>query len=193
LLIFLLIMSLGDWDQAQEGSGLTPLAFAQEATAGDREQETNKPDHLACYEVKCVDKEGKTYDCPKEYAQVQLFNQFTNKHGLKVVVGRLKLLCVPTRKEHKEDKEAEWCSPGFWRNNADKHDANQWPVPTTTLYNAVISTPSVPGNPTLLDVLHAPQTYGGAAFNAVADYLSAQADLNFTGERTDNCPLDQHG
>jgi hypothetical protein len=87
----------------------------------------------------------------------------------------------------------EWCSPGFWRNNADKHGASQWPVPTDTLYNSVISSPSVAGDPTLLDVLLSPQTYGGAAFNAVATYLSTEAGLNVTDPIVHNCPLDQHG
>jgi hypothetical protein len=44
-------------------------------------------------------------------------------------------------------------------------------------------------NPTLLQVLQGPQYYGGAAFNAVGDYLSA-IYVNFTGIRVPgSCPL----
>jgi hypothetical protein len=95
--------------------------------------------------------------------------------------------------------EPEWCSPGFWKNNAANWGANAWPVPTSTKYNAVISSPGpASGNPTLLQVLQSPGSYfpktqQGAAFNAVGDYLSEQAGLNFTGERVDNCPLSQTG
>jgi hypothetical protein len=93
--------------------------------------------------------------------------------------------------------DAEWCSPGFWRNNANKHGANQWPVSTDTKYNAVISDPTVAGDPSLLDVLNSPQTYGGAAFNAVGTYLSIEAGLNVqfdeNGNPIHNCPLDQQG
>jgi hypothetical protein len=86
--------------------------------------------------------------------------------------------------------DAEWCSPGFWRNNAANWGAGAWPVPTTTLYNAVID-PDVAGNPSLLDVLNAPQIYGGAAFNAAATYLSIQAGLNVTTPIVHNCTLTQ--
>lgn len=46
-------------------------------------------------------------------------------------------------------------------------------------------------NPTLWEVLQAPQWYDGDAFNAVGDLLSAaHPDVNFTGERVeDSCPL----
>jgi hypothetical protein len=44
-------------------------------------------------------------------------------------------------------------------------------------------------NPTLLQVLQGPQYYGGAAFNAVGDYLSA-IYVNFNGIRVPgSCPL----
>lgn len=88
----------------------------------------------------------------------------------------------------------EWCSPGFWRNNAMKHGASAWPVPTATKYNNVVTSPTVAGDPTLLDVLLSPKTYGGAAFNAVGDYLSSESPhVDFDGTRTNNCPIDQHG
>lgn len=91
--------------------------------------------------------------------------------------------------------EGEWCSPGFWRANAQFHGASQWPVSTGTLYNSVISDPSVAGNPTLLDVLLAPNTFGGAAFNAVGTYLSLEKgmDVQFdgNGDPIHNCLLSQ--
>ena len=109
-LILLAVITLGDWDQNQGFSGLTPLAFAQDAAG---EQDNKKFDHFACYEVRCFDKYHHKVDCPKENAKVVLFNQFTedNDHhssgerdeGLKVVVERLRLLCAPTRKEHKDN------------------------------------------------------------------------------------------
>jgi hypothetical protein len=88
--------------------------------------------------------------------------------------------------------EGEWCSPGFWRANANKKGASQWPVLTDTLYNAVILSPSVEGNPTLLDVLNSPQTYGGEAFNAVGTYLSTEKGLKVTDPIVHNCPLSQN-
>ncbi|MFJ3831764.1 hypothetical protein ACIPWI_27890 [Streptomyces sp. NPDC090046] len=91
--------------------------------------------------------------------------------------------------------DAEWCSPGFWRNHPE-----DWPVPTDTLWSASIGgtlpdrTPSgiangAPTDPSLLYLLEHPQYYGGDDTNTVADYLSIQAGLNFTGARVDNCPL----
>jgi hypothetical protein len=48
-----------------------------------------------------------------------------------------------------------------------------------------------PADPTLGDVVHNPQWYGGSAFNDVGDLLSeAHPDVNFNGERVeDSCPL----
>ncbi|MBM3666014.1 MAG: hypothetical protein FJW90_00775 [Actinobacteria bacterium] len=104
---------------------------------------------------------------------------------------------------------SEWCSPGFWKNNADKHGASAWPVPTNTKYESVIGTPAPAGgilgpnpinghDPTLLQVLKSPKTcFGatnqGAAFNAVGTYLSIEAGLTNVVEGTDNCPINQHG
>ncbi len=95
---------------------------------------------------------------------------------------------------------SEWCSPGFWLNNAVNFGASAWKVPTNTLYSSVISSPApIAGtNPTLLQVLQNKQAYftsqnQGEAFNKVGDYLSLQAGLKFNGTRTDNCPLDQQG
>lgn len=120
VVILLVGVTLGDWDRHQGLSGLTPLAFAQDAMGRDDKPENDKKkDHFACYEVKCLkkgDHKGgdQIVECPKEYEKVILFNQFTeddddhrphdrDDKGLKVVVERLKLLCVPTRKEHKDD------------------------------------------------------------------------------------------
>jgi len=87
----------------------------------------------------------------------------------------------------------EWCSPGFWRANALNWGASAWPVPTDTLYKSAGLSPEVSGNPTLLDVLRSPKTYGGTAFNAVGTYLSEEAGLNVTTPGEDNCVFNQQG
>jgi hypothetical protein len=86
------------------------------------------------------------------------------------------------------ENEAQWCSPGYWR---QPQHLDSWTVDPNTKYNDVISSPSVPGDPTLLEVLQSPKVYGGEAFNGVGDYLSGlHPDVNFTGERVeDSCPL----
>jgi hypothetical protein len=75
-------------------------------------------DHFACYEVKCIDRHDKdghrVTQCDTEEERVTLFNQFTDEKakkdkkdhddGQKVLVGDLKLLCVPTKKVH-DDKD----------------------------------------------------------------------------------------
>lgn len=90
------------------------------------------------------------------------------------------------------DEGDEWCSPGYWRNHLDS-----W-AEYDVLFSAVIGEVTLSklgvkrgmtDNPTLLQVLQGPQYYGGAAFNAVADYLSA-IYVNFTGIRVPgSCPL----
>jgi hypothetical protein len=122
VVMLLVGITLGDWDRYQGFSGFTPLAIAQDAMGRDDDQGNNKKqDHFACYEVKCLkkgrDKGGDTVvDCPKEFEKVVLFNQFTeddrnhrrggrDDDGLTVVVERLKLLCVPTRKEHDDHRD----------------------------------------------------------------------------------------
>jgi hypothetical protein len=93
-----------------------------------------------------------------------------------------------------------YCSPGYWRNTLN-FNPNGWTTigvtPPGPLYNDVISDPKVVGSPTLLDVLNAPQTYGGAAFNAVGAYLTDLIpgyvfDPSLVGT-DDSCPLDAHG
>ncbi|WP_282693908.1 hypothetical protein [Streptomyces sp. CC208A] len=92
-------------------------------------------------------------------------------------------------------EDAEWCSPGFWRNHPE-----EWPVPTTTPYSSVFGAPpprsnngimnNAPTDPTLFEVVDNPQWYGGGAANRVADYLSDQDPrINYQGVRVDNCPL----
>ncbi|MFJ8712387.1 hypothetical protein ACIRD9_04135 [Streptomyces violaceus] len=96
--------------------------------------------------------------------------------------------------------EAQWCSPGFWRN----HHPEEW-GPTgldgSESYSSVFNgdLPSrtqaginagAPTNPSILFVLQNPQYYGGDDTNRIADELSDRhPDINFTGARVDNCPL----
>ncbi|MGA5202264.1 hypothetical protein [Streptomyces variegatus] len=96
--------------------------------------------------------------------------------------------------------DAQWCSPGFWRN----HHPEEWGPTGLTgseSYSSVFNgdLPSrtqaginagAPTNPSILFVLQNPQYYGGDDTNRIADELSDRhPDINFTGERVDNCPL----
>lgn len=96
---------------------------------------------------------------------------------------------------------AEWCSPGYWRQD---HHLDSWEATGYKItdvfsealgYDVTLSKQGVRANadpnPTLLMVLQSPQYYGGDAFNAVGDLLSAaHPDVNFNGERIeDSCPL----
>jgi uncharacterized repeat protein (TIGR01451 family) len=98
--------------------------------------------------------------------------------------------------------EAQWCSPGYWRNHPDAADeaaaAGGFSMDDT--YSSIFgSAPPLkpqgvradaPTDPTLREVLDNPQWYGGDAFNIVADLLSElHPDVSFTGERVENCPL----
>lgn len=95
----------------------------------------------------------------------------------------------------------EWCSPGYWRqaHHLDSWDATDY-SPDDSFYYALGYYPTLSKqgqksgattNPTLWQVLQAPQYYGGDAFNAVGDLLSAaHPDVDFLGERVeDSCPL----
>ena len=97
---------------------------------------------------------------------------------------------------------SEWCSPGYWRNHLDAATAALEGTGYTlqSTYSEVFGSapPLKPkatkdgasADPTLQEVLENPQYYGGDAFNTVADYLSQNhPDVNFTGERVENCPL----
>ncbi|WP_030692855.1 hypothetical protein [Streptomyces globisporus] len=94
--------------------------------------------------------------------------------------------------------DAEWCSPGYWKN----HPAAWGPtgVSPDTLYSSVFGAPpprspngvrnNAPTDPSLFVVVSNPQWYGGGAANNVADYLSDHhPDINYQGVRVDNCPL----
>jgi hypothetical protein len=98
----------------------------------------------------------------------------------------------------------EWCSPGFWRNNYNKHAASAWPPDITGVYfyaetgaDRPALKQNAPPNPTIIEVLDAPNTYGGGAFNWVGTFLSLEAGLNVqfdaNGTPIHNCPLDQQG
>lgn len=97
----------------------------------------------------------------------------------------------------------QWCSPGYWR---QEHHLDSWDaagispdmkfgdpdavgyLPTRSKLGQRVGAPT---DPTLFQVLSAPQYYGGDAFNAVGDLLSkAHPDVNFLDERKeDSCPL----
>jgi hypothetical protein len=98
----------------------------------------------------------------------------------------------------------EWCSPGYWR---QVHHLDSWPEDYKPEDNFAQTTGMTPKlskqgvsaaktnvsllDPTLSQVLAYPQYYGGDAFNAVGDLLSAaHVDVNYGGERVeDSCPL----
>ena len=98
-----------------------------------------------------------------------------------------------------------WCSPGFWSNNAAKFGAVAWPASERTYYDYNSTAgqragcPVAQGNPTLLQVLQNPKSYfdsqrKGIGFNCVADYLSAKAGLAGTaGDNNGVCSIDQSG
>lgn len=96
-------------------------------------------------------------------------------------------------------EEGQWCSPGYWRNHPAAWAATGYSQ-SDNFAAAIGYTPArspqgvrsnAPTNPTLGDVVNNPQWYGGEAFNAVGDLLSAaHPDVNFLGERIeDSCPL----
>jgi hypothetical protein len=101
--------------------------------------------------------------------------------------------------------DGEWCSPGYWRQPQNLDSWEDTGYKTTDLYTDKIgslpspinrkpagcSSSEAPTSPTLLQVLEKPQCYGGTAFNAVGDLLSAaHPDVDFQGTRTQNsCPL----
>lgn len=99
-----------------------------------------------------------------------------------------------------EPPPTQWCSPGYWR---QEHHLDSWAatgISPDELYSTyfgqiTLSAKGIkdkaPTNPTLWQVLQAPQWYGGDAFNNVGDLLSAaHPDVNFGGVRVENsCPL----
>jgi hypothetical protein len=100
-----------------------------------------------------------------------------------------------------------WCSPGFWATALKQHRTgvldylydNTSPHLDLTLvhYNSISGAPlskkTSGQNPTLAQVLASPNTYGGPAFNSVADYIAAQLGWNGTQLTGENCPIDAHG
>ena len=122
LLVLLTVTFLGGGNMlGGTGTWIAPAQADDQQDYG-KDYDKHDYDHLACYEVKCIDrydKDGrKVTQCDSEEERVQLFNQFTDekdkkdrKHykdrdGQKVLVGELKLLCVPTKKvemDHKDD------------------------------------------------------------------------------------------
>lgn len=129
-----------------------------------------------------------TFPAEQTYAnETILINFYPTENGETVQRDGSRFVEV-TKPDCEQPRGGEWCSPGYWR---QPHHLDSWPVSTDTLYNDVIASPSVRGNPTLLQVLQSPQTYKGRAFNAAGDYLSAQSpDVDFDGTRVeDSCPL----
>jgi hypothetical protein len=69
------------------------------------------------------------------------------------------------------------CTPGFWKNNADKHDASQWgAIDPDATFTSVFGANDLPAGTTLLEALN----LGGGGVNAlarhaVAAYLNSQA------------------
>lgn len=124
---------------------------------------------------------------------------FVNNAGktIQPAISHYNVCYVPVPK-----KTSQWCSPGYWRQT--QHLAS-WDatglMPEDLFYDKLGYYPALSPqglrsratmNPTLWQVLQSPQWYGGAAFNAIGDLLSAaHPDVNFTGERVpDSCPLD---
>jgi hypothetical protein len=100
-----------------------------------------------------------------------------------------------------EQMVGEWCSPGYWRQSQHLDSWSATGYSPSNLFLASFPDYVLPTakknpkfapklNPTLMDILSAPQIYGGEAFNMVGELLSsAHPDVNFIGEREGNCPL----
>ena len=124
LLVLLTVTFLGGGNMlGGTGTWIAPAQAADDDKDDSKDYDNpdyDDDDHLACYEVKCIDrydKDGrKVTECDSEEARVQLFNQFTDekdkkdgkaykdREGQKVLVGQLTYLCVPTKKVH-DDKD----------------------------------------------------------------------------------------
>jgi hypothetical protein len=97
--------------------------------------------------------------------------------------------------------EEAWCSPGYWRQTQHLDSWAATGFRPDELFSATVGfmppvsklgvTNGATTDPTLWQVLQAPQFYGGDAFNAVGDLLSgAHPDVNFLSTRVeDSCPL----
>jgi hypothetical protein len=101
---------LGGWETYQGITQGTPLAWAVDVDDDlDKDKDKEDFDHFACYEVYPYHQDKDTFEDDKDRDKdvVTIFNQFTKDKDGKfekqwVKVGRLKLLCVPTHKEHKD-------------------------------------------------------------------------------------------
>jgi len=96
--------------------------------------------------------------------------------------------------------DGEWCSPGYWRQPQHLDSWVATGIAPTEKYLSYFDASTLGrkapagADPTLLEVLEAPEIYGGEAFNNVGDLLSdahPDVDWSFGDERTeDSCPLD---
>lgn len=73
----------------------------------------------------------------------------------------------------------EGCTPGFWKNNADKHDASQWgAIDPDATFTSVFGTNDLPAGTTLLEALN----LGGGGVNALARHAVAAYLNSLAGE-----------
>jgi|GEM_PF-3541769 len=100
-----------------------------------------------------------------------------------------------------------WCSPGFWATALSQNRTavlNYLYTHTgsglnlkTTYYSVVVGGAQLkkgtPSTVTLAQVLGSPSTYGGPAFNSVADYISSRLGWGGTQLTGENCPLSAQG
>ena len=71
------------------------------------------------------------------------------------------------------------CTPGFWKNNADKHDASQWgAVDPDATFTSVFGANDLPAGTTLLEALN----LGGGGVNALARHAVAAYLNSLAGE-----------
>jgi hypothetical protein len=115
-----------------------------------------------------------------------------NSSGASSDLGNLTMCSNPAE----DPPPSNWCSPGYWRNHLAAIEATgiSSSAPYTTYFDAsTLSKKASNQNPTLAQVLAAPQTFGGQAFNNVGDLLSeAHPGVNWSvgQDRTeDSCPL----
>jgi len=73
----------------------------------------------------------------------------------------------------------EGCTPGFWKNNADKHDASQWgAIDPDATFTSVFGANDLPAGTTLLEALN----LGGGGVNALARHAVAAYLNSLAGE-----------
>jgi hypothetical protein len=100
-----------------------------------------------------------------------------------------------------------WCSPGFWATALSQNRTGVLsylsahtnpPLDLKTTFYSVVTggAPLKKGDPTkvtLAQVLGSPSTYGGPAFNSVADYIASRLGWGGTQLTGENCPLNAQG